>query len=76
MMSTASITADRAEAMVRKIADRAKELTGQGMKSDAFGLAAGAVLGAQLAKALERIERLEGDIKLLTELLANVERKR
>lgn len=66
-------TADRAEALVKRIAERAKEMAAEGVKTEAFGLAAGAVLGGQLIKALERIERLEGDIKLLTEMLANVE---
>ena len=68
--------ADRAEALVKKICERAKELTDQGMKFDAYGLAAGAVLGGQLIKALERIERLEGDIRLLTDLLASLESQR
>lgn len=68
--------ANRAEALVKKIGELAKELADQGMKSDAYGLAAGAVLGGQLIKALERIERLESDINLLTDLLASVEEKR
>ncbi|MCY1297331.1 hypothetical protein D9M70_467670 [compost metagenome] len=67
---------DRAKALAKKIAETAKEFADQGMKSDAYGLAAGAILCGQLVKALERIDRLEGDIKLLTDLLASVEEKR
>ncbi|MCY1557474.1 hypothetical protein D9M68_943240 [compost metagenome] len=68
-------TQDRAEDLVKRIGEVAKELLDQGMKSDAFGMAAGAVLAGQLVKALDRIERLEGDIRLLTDLLASVEGK-
>lgn len=45
----------------------------KGMKSDVYGIAASAVLGVALADSLIRIERLEGDIQLLTDLLASVE---
>ncbi|SDK67815.1 hypothetical protein SAMN05216189_10479 [Pseudomonas delhiensis] len=67
--------ADRAEELVKRIGAQAKEASAGGAK-EAFGLATAAILSGQLIKALERIERLEGDIKLLTELLASVENKR
>lgn len=70
-----SSSADRAEKLCRRIADEAKEFANAGAK-EPFGMAAGAILVGQLIKSLERIERLEGDIKLLTELLANVESSR
>ncbi|WP_271407640.1 hypothetical protein [Pseudomonas sp. Q1-7] len=60
-------TADRAESLVKRISERAKEFADQGMKSEAFGLAAGAVLSAQIAKVLERIEKLESEQALLAD---------
>ncbi|MDT4824837.1 hypothetical protein FQZ97_581010 [compost metagenome] len=66
-------SADRAEALVKRIIDQAKEFEGQGVKADAYAMAASGILAAQLIKALDRIERLEDDIKLLTDLLASVE---
>lgn len=71
-----SASEDRALALAKRISEVANEIAGQGVKSDAYGMAAGAVLGTKLLKALERIERLEGDIRLLTDLLASVEEKR
>lgn len=67
---------DRAKALAKRIAEAAKEFADQGVKSDAYGMAAGAILCGQLVKALERIERLESDINMLTDLLASVEEKR
>lgn len=69
-----SASADRAEKLSRRIADEAKEFANAGAK-EPFGMAAGAILTGQLIKALERIDRLEGDIQLLVDLLANVEGK-
>ena len=66
---------DRAEALVKRIGERAKEFVGEGFK-DGWSAATAGVLAAELIKSLERIERLEGDIKLLTDLLANVESNR
>ncbi|MCY1356657.1 hypothetical protein D9M69_431150 [compost metagenome] len=66
---------DRAEALMKRIIAKAQEAAKDGAK-EAFSLATAAILGGQLIKALERIERLEGDIKLLTDLLASVEEKR
>ncbi|MCY1271086.1 hypothetical protein D3C76_1737870 [compost metagenome] len=71
-----SAAADKAEALVKRIIDQAKEFVDQGVKSDAYAMAASGILAAQLIKALDRIEGLEGDIKLLTDLLASVEEKR
>lgn len=68
--------ADRAETLAKRIIERARELASEGVTQDSYAMAAGAVLGGQLIKALERIERLEDDIKLLTDLLASVEEKR
>jgi len=65
----------RAEELMKRIIAKAQEAAKDGTK-EAFSLATAAILGGQLIKALERIERLEGDIKLLTELLANVESNR
>lgn len=67
---------DRAEALVKKIAERAKEAADDGVKQDAFALAAAAVLAGQLAQALVRIETLESDVRLLTDLLASLENQR
>lgn len=67
-------TADRAEALLERINEAAKEFADKGMKSDAYGLAGSAILCGQLVKALERIERLESDISLLTDLLAGLEK--
>lgn len=66
---------DRAEALMKRIIAKAQEAAKDGTK-EAFSLATAAILGVKLIKALERIERLEGDIKLLTDLLASVEEKR
>ncbi|WP_444437110.1 hypothetical protein [Pseudomonas sp. A6] len=65
----------RAEELMKRIIAKAQEAAKDGTK-EAFSLATAAILGGQLIKALERIEHLEGDIKLLTELLANVESNR
>lgn len=74
-MTSPTSREDLAAVMMSRICDRAKELSEQGMKADAFGVAVGAVLIAQLVKSQERIDRLEGDIQLLTELLASLEEK-
>ncbi|HGN0903298.1 TPA: HK97 family phage prohead protease [Pseudomonas aeruginosa] len=66
---------DRAQKLARRIIDESKEFANAGAK-EPFGMAAAAILTGQLIKSLVRIERLEGDIKLLTELLANVESNR
>ena len=68
-------TADRAEALVQRINQSARDIAKDGVK-EAYALAGTAILVGQLVKALERIERLEGDIQLLTEMLASVEEKR
>lgn len=73
-----STSADRAEAIANianRIANDAREFAKAGSK-EPFGMAAAAILTGQLIKSLVRIERLEGDIKVLTELLANVESSR
>lgn len=68
-------TADRAEALVQQINQSARDVAKDGVK-EAYALAGTAILVGQLVKALERIERLESDISLLTDLLASVEEKR
>ncbi|MBG6551164.1 HK97 family phage prohead protease [Pseudomonas aeruginosa] len=67
--------ADRAQALIKRITEAAREAAKGGVK-EAYGVAGVGILTAHLIKALERIERLEGDIKVLTELLANVESSR
>lgn len=67
--------ADRAQALIKQITEAAREAAKGGVK-EAYGVAGVGILAAHLIKALERIERLEGDIKVLTELLANVESSR
>lgn len=66
---------DRAKALTERITAAAQEAAKAGVK-EAYGVAGVAVLAGSLIKALERIERLEGDIKLLTEMLASVEAQR
>lgn len=66
---------DRAKALAKRITDAAQEAAKAGVK-EAYGVAGVAVLVGSLTQAFERIERLEGDIKLLTDLLASVEEKR
>lgn len=68
-------TADLAEALVRKIAVQAKELTAQGVKTEPFGMAVGAILGGQMIKALVRIESLENELKRLSSLISVVEER-
>lgn len=70
-----STSEDRAQELGRRIIDEAKEFANAGAK-EPFGLASSAILVGQLIKSIERIDRLEGDIRLLTELLANVESSR
>ncbi|MBV6222263.1 hypothetical protein KUU55_00640 [Pseudomonas aeruginosa] len=65
----------RAQALIKQITEAAREAAKGGVK-EAYGVAGVGILAAHLIKALERIERLEGDIKVLTELLANVESSR
>lgn len=74
-MTTETLTADRAEALLQRILDESKELSSSGMKSDAIGLAAAAILSARLIKALERIELLEGNLDVLTSMMAELEGK-
>lgn len=69
-----SASADRAEALVKRIATEAADMAKAGA-TESFGLACAGILSGQLIKALERIDRLEGDIQLLVDLLANVEGK-
>jgi hypothetical protein len=54
-------TSDRAEALVQRINQSARDFAKDGAK-EAFALAGAGILAGQLVKALERIERLEGDI--------------
>lgn len=63
----------RAHALTKEILDAAKELREKKIV-EPFATAAVAILAAQLVKSLERIERLEGDIQLLTDLLAGLEK--
>lgn len=66
--------------------DQAKQITAEILKSaaevrksgtsEAMAVAVAGILSGKLAKANARIERLEGDIKVLTEMLANVEAAR
>lgn len=70
-----STSEDRAQKLARRIIDESNEIAKAGVK-EPFGVAAAAILTGQLIKSLVRIERLEGDIKVLTELLANVESSR
>ncbi|HBO5903511.1 TPA: hypothetical protein L4651_001352 [Pseudomonas aeruginosa] len=67
--------ADRAQALIKQITEATREAAKGGVK-EAYGVAGVGILTGHLIKALERIERLEGDIKVLTELLANVESSR
>lgn len=70
------------EAIARAVApviDRAieRKLAGQvGVDPEMFGKAMGAIVREANEDLLVRIERLEGDIRLLTDLLANVEATR
>ncbi|GAB3380299.1 hypothetical protein [Azotobacter armeniacus] len=64
-----------AERLFRRIDEEAAEFRKEGLK-DAYTTAAVGIICAHLAKSIGRIERLEGDIKLLTDLLASVEEKR
>ena len=66
-------TADRAEALVQRINQSARDVAKDGVK-EAYALAGTAILVGQLVKALERIERLESDINSLTDLLAGLEK--
>lgn len=66
---------DRAQALIRRIGAEAAEIAKDGTK-DAYSIASTVILSIHLIKALVRIESLEGDIKVLTELLANVESSR
>ncbi len=70
-----STSEERAQKLARRIIDESKEFANAGVK-EPFGMAAAAILTGQFIKSLVRIERLEGDIKVLTELLANVESSR
>ncbi|WP_068826740.1 hypothetical protein [Pseudomonas sp. BMS12] len=53
---------------------RAGEARDAGIE-EPFAVGSGAVLSGMLIKALEQIDRLEDDIKLLTEMLAELEGK-
>ncbi|WP_339487845.1 hypothetical protein [Pseudomonas sp. EL_65y_Pfl2_R95] len=72
MSKTSADTANLDEAIPRNVIAKAKELAAEGTK-EPFGIAAGAILSVYLIRAFDRIERLEGDIQLLTDLLAGVE---
>tara|TARA_R110002124_G_scaffold101397_1_gene248927 strand:+ start:5621 stop:5842 length:222 start_codon:yes stop_codon:yes gene_type:complete len=65
----------KSKAMLKRITDGAKELRDQGIKSEPFAVAASGVLIAQLILSQERIERLESDIKSLTDMVADLEAK-
>lgn len=65
---------DRARALVKRINEAAQEAAKEGLK-EAYGVAGVGILAGHLIKAFERIERLEGDIKLLTDLMAGLEDK-
>ncbi|EPF1843927.1 hypothetical protein [Pseudomonas aeruginosa] len=69
-------TTIRAQKITSEISADAKYLREQGLRNEAFAHATSVTLSLHLIKALERIERLEGDIKVLTELLANMESSR
>lgn len=64
----------RARALAKEISDGEEELAKEGLK-EPYAVAGVAILGGNLILAIERIERLEGDVKLLTDLLASVEEK-
>ena len=64
---------DRAETLVKRITERAREAASDGVKQDAFALATAAVLAGQLAQALERIAQLEADLQTLTSMVAELE---
>lgn len=72
MKTPSASAADRAESLVQRINQSALELAKDG-KKEAFALAGVGILAGQLVKALDRVDRLEGDIQLLTDLLASVE---
>lgn len=63
----------RANALTKEILDAAKELREKKI-IEPLATAAVAILAAQLIKSSERIERLEGDIQTLTDLLAGLEK--
>lgn len=65
----------RAQALIARINEASQEAQRAGVK-EAYGVAGAGILAAHLIKAFERIESLEGDIKLLTDLLASVEAER
>ena len=64
---------DQGKALTQRINDAAREAAKSGVK-EAYGVAGVGVLTGCLVKALDRIDRLEGDIKLLTDLLADMEK--
>jgi|GEM_PF-4998936 len=66
---------DQAKQIAADILKSAAEVRKSGTP-EAMAVAVAGILSGKLAKANERIERLEGDIRLLTEMLANVEAQR
>ena len=66
----------RAEKIIRRIGEQAKELRKEGLGDASYVTAAVGILCAYIADSIERIERLEGDLQALTDLLASVEEKR
>ena len=66
----------KAKAMLKRITDGAKELRDKGAKAEPFAVASSGVLLAQLIMSQERIERLESDIKSLTDMVADLEASR
>lgn len=72
MTTPSASAADLAKSLVQRINQSAREIAKDGTK-EAFAVAGVGILAGQLVKALNRIERLEGDIQLLTDLLASVE---
>lgn len=60
-------TTDRAEALAKRIIEKSQELAGDGVGQNSYTMATGVVLGVQLIKALERIEKLESELAVLAE---------
>lgn len=67
---------DRANALMKRILDSAKEARNQGVKVEPFATASAAILAGQLVKSLDRIDRLESDIESLTAMVADLEASR
>ncbi|QRY80112.1 hypothetical protein JVX91_03035 [Pseudomonas sp. PDNC002] len=65
---------DRSKSILKKITEAAKEASDGGVR-ESYGVAGVGILAGQLIMSLERIERLESEIRQLSEKAATLEER-